>query len=127
MLDRIEKFAELSVGRACGFACIAISCFMLGFSPNPPLALKTGGLLTLLTAAVLAIKARNAPARPYKHTELWVMLPRDIRPPDNIAQQLIGGILADVYLRFARHAAVLACLLLASALLTALLGLGTQW
>lgn len=90
---------------------------MIGFAWHPAMAFHTGGMLTLLMSAVLYLKGRNAVGRPYKHTELWVMLPRDLRPAPEVAQQLIGNVLRDVYFRFAQHTAALSALMLAIALL----------
>lgn len=122
-MDRIEHMAELSIARACGFAALAIVCLMLGCSPNPALALKVGGVLTLVSASVLAFRGQTAPQRPYTRTELWTILPRHERPSVDVAQQIIGGVLKRVYLRFARQASILAVLLLASALIAGMAGL----
>lgn len=122
-MHRIETLAEFSVARACGFAALAIVCFMLGCSPNPALALKVGGVLTLISASVLAFRGQTAPQRPYARTELWTILPRHERPQVEVAQQVIGSVLKQVYLRFARQAALLAVLLLGSALVAGLAGL----
>ena len=104
MLDQIERQARLSVARGCGFAALAILTFFVGLSSEPGLAFKSAGVLALLTAAVLLIKARIAPRRPYKRTELWVMLKPDERPQEAIAQQVIGTVLRETYLFFALQA-----------------------
>lgn len=122
MLQSIERVAEFSVARACGFAALAIFTFMIGFAWHPAMAFKTGGILTLLTCAILLLKARNAPGRPYKHTELWIILPKDMRPQPEIAQQLIGNVLRDVYYRFAQQAALLSILMLATSMLLSAFG-----
>lgn len=123
MLQAIEKTAEFSVARACGFAALAIFTLMIGFAWHPAVSFQTGGVLTLLTSAVLLLKGRNAPGRPYKSTEVWVILPRELRPVPEIAQQLIGNVLREVYFRFAQHAALLAACMLASALVVSALGI----
>ena len=122
MLQKVEAMAELSVARGCGFAGLAIFTFMIGSVSDPVLAFKTGGLMTFLACAVLLIKARNAMTRPYKTTELWVILPKDQRPDAAIAQQIIGTVLRDVYYRFAQQAAGLAIMMLATAAVMALSG-----
>jgi hypothetical protein len=122
MLQKLEALAELSVARGCGFAALAIFTFMIGTVSDPALAFKSGGLMTLLACAVLLLKARNACTRPYKSTELWIMLAKDERPDAAIAQQVIGNVLRDVYLRFAQQAAVLAILMLSAAQILLLLG-----
>ena len=128
MLQTIERLAEVSVARGCGFAALGIFTMMVGLSPDPAMAFQAGGLLSLLTCAVLILKARNAPARPYRSTELWIILPKDQRPSKATAQQLIGSVLQAVYYRFAWHAALTAGMLLLVALLVGLVGIkGKPW
>lgn len=126
MIVSLEKFAEFSVARACGFAALAIFTLMIGIAWHPALSFQTGGLLTLLSAAVLLLKGLNARRKPYKTTELWIILPKEQRPVPEIAQQLIGNILRDVYFRFALHAAVLSALMLATALVLSLFGVAPR-
>ncbi len=126
MLQTIERLAQLSVARGCGFAALAIFTMMIGLSPDPVMAFETGGTLCLLTCAVLLLKARNAPRRPYNSTELWVIIPKDQRPERATAQRLIGGVLQDVYYRFAWHAAMSAAMMLALALLLAAVGVKSR-
>ena len=121
MLDRIEYLAHLSVSRGCGFAALAILTFFVGLSGDMPLALKSAGVLSLLTCTVLLVKARMAPRHPYKQTEVWIMLKPDERPVPAIAQQIIGTVLRETYLYFALHAALAAALTLAVAVLLSLL------
>jgi len=124
-VQSIENMAHLSVARGCGFAGLAIFTLMIGLSWDLPLAFKAGGLATLLACAVLLIKAHNAPKRPYKHTELWIILPPDRRPRAEIAQQVIGSVLRDVCMHFASHAALLSAAMLALSLILQLMTLRT--
>jgi hypothetical protein len=117
VIERIEDLAERSVARACGFAGIGILTFVVGLSGDMSLAFKAAGILTLLTCCVLLLKAGFAPQKPYKQTEVWLMLPRDERPSEQVAQKLIGTVLREVYLRFALHAAIIAVVMLAFAFL----------
>lgn len=121
MLDRIEKLAQLSVARGCGFAAVAILTFFVGMSADLTAAIKSAGLLSLLTCLVLLIKAWSAPKRPYKHTELWVMLKPAERPQPEIAQQVIGTVLRETYLTFALHSALFSFLLLGAAIVRSLM------
>lgn len=105
----------MSVARGCGFAALGIFTFMIGLMGDPRLAFQTGGILTLVTCLVLLGRALRAPHRPYKRTEVWLMLDPDDRPRGDTAQQLIGVALRDVYLRFAFHAACLSAALLIAA------------
>lgn len=121
MPRRIEAKAELSVGRACAFGGIAIGTFMIGLITDPPLAFVTGGVLTLLASFILILKANLAVSRPYKRTEVWLLLDSSERPLPEVAQVVIGRTLQDVFLRFALYAAGLsAAMLVASVLFRAL-------
>lgn len=117
MIERIEAIAEQSVSRACGFAAIGGATFVVGLSGDMALAMKGAGLLALLVCCVLLLKAGLAPQKPYKQTEVWLMLRREERPDEQVAQRLIGTVLREVYLRFALHAAVIAVVMLAIAFL----------
>jgi hypothetical protein len=119
--SRIEAKAELSVGRACAFGGIGICTFMIGMISEPHHALLMGAVLTLIACLVLVLRANLAPRKPYKRTEVWLLLDKSERPAATVAQQLIGSVLREVYLRFALYSAVLALgLLIASVLLRVL-------
>lgn len=98
---RVRELALVSVSRGCGFAGLAIICFMIGLAGYPDVAMRIGAILMMGTAACLVVKADVALRRPYKRTELWVLLPPSERPPAEFAQQLIGGALREIYRRFA--------------------------
>lgn len=121
VLQSIERVAELSIARGCGFAGLGIFTFMVGLSWDPVLAFKAGGLATMLACAVLVIKAHYALSKPYKRTELWVILPPDLRPRAEVAQQVIGSVLREVCLRFATHAALLSSAMLFISLVLSLI------
>ncbi len=122
-MEAIEHAAFVSVGRAFGFTGLAIVCIVFSFSFAPPLAALIGGLLCMLAAAMFSLYGVTAPRRPYKRTETWLILPRDHRPPAAVAQKLIGGVLRETYLRFARDAMLFAVGLLIFALLLRLMGI----
>lgn len=84
------------------FGALAIGTTVLGLIFEPALALKAGGALTLLMAAVLQLKAERAPFRPYRLTEVWLILDRRLGLPDEQAQRLVGTALQDVFQRYAR-------------------------
>jgi hypothetical protein len=98
---------------------------MIGMAGYPLVALKSGAVFMMLSAGVLAVKAQRSPIKPYKHTELWVLLAPEERPDPRFAQQLIGLTLRDVFLRFSGYFAMagLVCFAVAMAvqLLTFLL------
>ncbi len=103
---RLNDMANLAVARACGFAALAIFCFMIGTAGYPVIALKTGSVGMMLCAAVLLIKAQFSERKPYKRTELWLLLEPGERPDTRFAQQLIGSTMREVYVRFARYFSV---------------------
>ncbi len=115
-MDVIENAAYVSIGRACGFAGLGIFCVMFGLSFDPAYAARTGGILCLGTAAILAFRGWTAATRSYKKTELWIIIAKDKRPPATIAQQVIGTALREAYLWFAQSTAIIAFVLLISAL-----------
>ena len=118
----VEKAAWESVARACGFAALGMGCVVLGFSFEPLLALRLGGVLALVMALVLGVLAWMAPHRPYKRTEAWLALRgTSDAPPRDVAQRLIGGALAEAYGWFARLAAAAAMAFFAVAFLVSLL------
>jgi hypothetical protein len=121
MLQRIEQTAQVSVARACGFAALAISLFMVGLSGDMVSSFKVGGILCLLASTVLLLKAWYAAHRPYKRTEVWLMLEPQDRPNSAIAQQIIGTVLRETFLYFALQAAFAAAVLLCGAVTCSLL------
>lgn len=104
--SRVRELALLSVSRGCGFAGLAIICFMVGLAGYPEVAMGSGAVLMMATAAVLAVKADLSVQRPYQRTELWILLSPEERPRAEFAQQLIGRCLYEVYRRFALYFAV---------------------
>jgi multisubunit Na+/H+ antiporter MnhB subunit len=116
-MEPIERAANLSVGRACGFCGLAIVCFMVGFSHDPHIAARVGGSFALGTSIVLVVKAMLALRTPYKQTETWLILDESARPPPAQAQQSIGLVRRRVFIIYARYCALTAAILLASALI----------
>ena len=126
-MEAIETAAQISVGRACGFAGLGVLCLMLGLSFDPVLAARAGGLLCLAVTLILTIYAVRARKRPYRDTEVWLILSREDRPPESVAQQVIGEALRQTYFWFARQSALVAIVLLASAATLSILGVGLSW
>lgn len=116
-MQRLQEMAWVSVGRGCGFAALGIVTFMFGMSGYLPGAFKAGGILTLITSLVLLFRGWQAPVRPYKRTEVWMMLDPEHRPVDSLAQSLIGETLQRTYFDFALHSTLLAACMLAISLL----------
>lgn len=126
-MGAIENAAYISVGRACGFAGLAIFCVIFGMSFDPALAARIGGGLCVALALVLAAYAYRAPIRPYKRTELWLILAKDKRPPAVVAQRVIGNALRDTYIWFSRQSAIIAMVLLAVSLALQAFGVSGMW
>ena len=107
----------------CGFAGVAVLCVMLGLSFEPALATRAGGIMGLGIASILSGYGFFATTRPYRRTETWLILPREQRPPAEIAQQVIGSKLRDAYLWFAHKSALVSAVLLATSLVLSLAGI----
>ncbi len=103
-MSPLERAAEVSIGRAVGFAALGICVTMAGLAFDPGLAFTTGAVLTLGLAAVLALKARLAPTFPYRRTEAWLMLEPTPAWAPEVAQRIVGGVLAETFRRYARLA-----------------------
>jgi Ca2+/Na+ antiporter len=101
MPDHLRKIAEFSVARGSGFALLAIFVFMVGMSSDMRLSLQVGGILALLACMSLVLMAMTAHRRPYRSTELWILLRPEERPNEAIAQRIICGVLRETYFRFA--------------------------
>lgn len=127
IMEAIENAAYVSVGRACGFAGLGLFCVVLGLSFDPALAARTGGAGSLAVALILAFYAWRAPWRPYVRTEVWLILAKDKRPPHSIAQRVIGSTLRRIYSWFAQQAAIIAAVLLATAIVLQLSGVGSMY
>jgi hypothetical protein len=104
-MDAIERAAFTSVGRACGFAGLAILCLMIGLSHEPRLAAETGGFFAFGMTLFLVYRAKVALKRPYRDTETWLILEDWEKPARSVAQEVIGRALREAYVWFARHTA----------------------
>jgi hypothetical protein len=117
VLQRIEQVAEFTVARGCGFALLSIFTLMIGLSGTPGVSLQVGGIGSLLVCFVLLLKAGWATRKPYRATELWLLLEPEDRPHETVAQTIVAGVLRAVYLRFAVYFAMGAAALFATLVL----------
>jgi hypothetical protein len=101
VVEDMRRIAFETVLRACGFGSLAIFCIMIGLSFEPRIAFQAGGTLTLLMVSILLIKAREALTKNYRRTEMWLYLPKDLRPPAAFAQQTTSLVMRETYLLFA--------------------------
>jgi hypothetical protein len=100
-VDDMRRIAFETVLRACGFGSLAIFCLMIGLSFEPRIAFQTGGTLTLLMVGILVYKAQEALTKNHRRTEMWLYLPKELRPPEGSAQQTTSVIMRETYLMFA--------------------------
>jgi type IV secretory pathway VirB3-like protein len=121
-MERVRQVAFISVGRAVGFAGLAIFTVMIGLCFDPLLALRSGGVLLLLLIAVLLMKAQLVETTDYRHTEAWLLLDRHERPEERLAGPAMSTALHEALLWFARWAAGVAALVWSGAVLLMLLG-----
>ncbi|MEM7750738.1 MAG: hypothetical protein AAF346_20990 [Pseudomonadota bacterium] len=121
-MDPIERAAFIAVGRASGFAWLAIFCIGFSFVFAPPLAAAVSGSLCLAMAVILFGLGLRATWFPCQKTDMWLLLPRPDRPSLDVAQRIVGPILRNTYHRFARHALTYAVVLLIAAIGMRLLG-----
>ena len=99
-MEQMRRIAYETVLRACGFASLAIFCVMIGMSFMPKLAFQAGGFLTTLMCAILMLKAYESRTKDYRHTEMWLYLEKEQRPPATYAQWASATVLRETYLRF---------------------------
>lgn len=105
MLSQIHYLARISVARACGFAFIGVGTIVAGLSNRLEIAFAVGGCICLIACLILALKAMYAERRPYKRTEVWLMLDLADRPRAEYAQRIISLARREAFLHFAHYAA----------------------
>lgn len=103
-MEELRRVAFQCAGRAFGFALLASSVTMVGFSYDLALCVKIGAVLFALIAALFLLFAQRAPSRDYRNTEVWLWLPPERRPAASHAQWAVTQALREAYLSFARHA-----------------------
>ena len=122
-MNDLRRIAYEIVLRACGFACLAIFCVMIGLSFAPRAAFQAGGMLTMIMTGILVLKAQEARTKNYRHTEVWLNLPKELRPATSFAQRAVSMVMRETYFAFARWTAIVAIAMWAAALSFAALGL----
>lgn len=123
-MQKIDQTAHACVARACGFAMLAIATFMIGLSAEFALALRAGGYSCLLMCFILMAMGWRASSKPYKRTELWLMLEPGERPQPAVAQAVISTARREAFMDFALRSAWLAAALLVMAVFWGLLPRG---
>ncbi len=122
-MEEIRRVAFATVQRACLFGSLAIFCTMVGLAPEPRLAFKAGGALTVIMALILVYKAYEARTKSYRKTEMWIYLREDSRPPEDHAQWAVSTVMRDTYLTFAFWTSAIAVIMWAMAFVLMLFGI----
>ena len=110
-MERVRYFADQSIRRACGFGFIAIATAVVGLSWDAALMVKAAAIGVSLMVAILLYKALEAPSRPYKRTELWLLLEKTHEFPESRVQDVLGGALRERYLWHATATGIAALVL----------------
>ena len=118
----MRRIAYATVLRACAFASLAIFCVMIGLSFLPRSAFQAGGFLSIVMTLVLVLKAHEARTKNHRHTELWLYLSKEQRPPQAIAQKTISTLMREIYLQFARWTAIISIVMWTIALFFSVIG-----
>lgn len=121
-MEEMRRIAYTTVLRACAFASLAIFCIMIGLSFLPRSAFQAGGFLTIVMTLVLVLKAREARTKNHRHTELWLYLPKESRPPQAVAQKMVSTIMRETYLVFSRWTAMISIVMWTIALFFSIIG-----
>ena len=121
-MEDMRRIAFETVLRACGFGSLTIFCIMIGLSFEPRIAFQAGGTLTLVMVAVLLFKAQEALTKHYRRTEMWLYLPKELRPPEASAQQTTSVVMRETYLTFALWTSAIAIGMWLVALFFSLMG-----
>ena len=122
-METIRRIAYETVLRACGFGSLAIFCVMIGLSFDPRSAFQAGGFLSLVMTLVLVLKAYEARTKNHRRMEMWLYLPKELRPPQAHAQKTISTAMREAYFSFARWSALLSIMMWIAALVSSVLGL----
>jgi hypothetical protein len=122
-MEHMRRVAFATVRRACGFGSLAIFCVMFGLSFEPRAAFQAGGFFTTLMTGILIFKAREALTKNYRRTEMWLYLPKDLRPPEAYAQWASSTVLRETYLTFAKWTSLISISMWVLALFFSLIGM----
>jgi hypothetical protein len=122
-MEEMRRIAYETVLRACSFASLAIFCVMIGLSFLPRSAFQAGGFLSIVMTLALVLKAWEARTKDHRHTEMWLYLPKESRPPQTQAQTTISTVMRETYLLFARWTALISIVMWTIALLFSIIGL----
>lgn len=117
MYETIERLASISVARGVGFGALTVFCFMVAFTGDTANMLRAGGMGALFIALVLWIKAVNASPQNFKQSEVWIMLDKNLRPPEALAAGMVTEARRLALIRWGHRAAIVAAAQLGGAVI----------
>ena len=112
--------------KGCAFAGLGIAVVMVGLSFEPAMAAKAGGALTTLLSLVLTWHALESARKPYRRTEVWLLLGKELDLPETHAQRVIATELREAYIQFAKITGATGLALWAAGLLLGLVVSGNE-
>ncbi len=115
-MEEINRLARITVSRACGYAGVAISAIMAALSYNLRVSFQMGGVLCLVVALVLIMKATSIETTEDGRSDRFGLRAEPAPQSDMQLRRMVSHALRDAYFTFARHAAALSGGLLAVSL-----------
>lgn len=116
-MNHFDRFAFATTARDTGFVTLAAVTLMIGFSFDPPTALKIGGTIAFLFCLGLLYRLMRLERTGLCQTEVWKILHPHERPVEAQEIRAAHAALQRVLMRFAKGAAGVACTLLGISLL----------
>lgn len=104
-MEEINRLARITVSRACGYAAVAISAIMAALSYNLRMSFQMGGILCLIVALVLILKATSIDAAEERQSDRFGFQAEALPHTDNHLRRMVSYALREAYFTFARHAA----------------------
>lgn len=105
-VETVRMLADLSIRRGCGFWLLGVVCVMVGLSYDIGLAFRTGAILLGMLTVILYFRGLDAPTRPFRKTEVWLMIDERPQIGETETQRLIGGTIGERLMWHARISAV---------------------
>ncbi len=112
-MEEIRAAAHFCIGRAVGFAGLAISVIMISCSFDFTISLKMGLALTLAMTSVLFWHYQTAHTKKPERSEVWITLPVEYRPKNEASRDVFRRVMAETYLFYTVRAFSFSLLMLA--------------
>ncbi len=97
-MEEIRAAAHFCIGRAVGFAGLAISVIMVACAFDFTMSLKMGVVLTLAMTTVLFWNFQTAHSKKPERSEVWIVLPVENRPKNEASREVFRRVMAETYL-----------------------------